>query len=319
LLSADNLFIISLCPPRPQRVQYHYWVRFAVLPATGEKTMTRHLWRVIALLVLAFFVLPAPADDDKKADEKKDAKADVKKDDKDAKPDAKKDDKDKKGDDAKKDDAKKDDKDAKPDAKKEIDKKEAKETERKYKDGVLRGTIKNVDETKRQLRLELAIPITKLNEGEARALVQEQANLQTAILKRDANGIANANNAIAQHQARLYSIETKKVDIQVTTVEDLKVRLARPPVQFDEKGKVKKYTKKELDDLKGPDTKLPGYMAEFSDLHADQIVEVYLKKKDASKGAKPTGKKDKDADTDLLAHVLPEVSMVVILVDNNTK
>src|SRR5262249_47763853 len=152
------------------------------------------------------------------------------------------------------------------------------------------------------------------------ALAQAQMNLQNAALRRDAQGYAAAQRSIAQESMKLYKLEEKKVEVQVTAIDDVKVRQANPPVQFDEKGKVKRYTAKELSELKGPETKLPGYPAEFSDLRQNQYVEVYLvKKKDA--GRRPAAKKDKDkdADTDLLAHVQPEVSMIVILVEVPSK
>ena len=52
--------------------------------------------------------------------------------------------------------------------------------------------------------------------------------------------------------------------------EDVVVRMARPKDDFDEKGKPKKYTKKELAELRGTDKKLPGYKAEFGDISTDQ-------------------------------------------------
>lgn len=210
-------------------------------------------------------------------------------------------------------------KDAKPDPMKEIDKKEVEKHEKRVKNGVLRGRILSVDESKNVIELELHIPVPRINEGAANALAQAQVNLQAAMIKRDAQGVANAQRSIAAESLKLYKLEEVKRKIQVSPVEDVKVRLANPPPQFDDKGKPKKYTKKELDDMKGPDPKLPGYTADFGDLKADMYVEVTLvKKKDASRGtAKPSGKKDKDAENDPLAHLTPEVSMIIILDANN--
>src|SRR5438105_4531354 len=72
---------------------------------------------------------------------------------------------------------------------------------------------------------------------------------------------------------------------------------------------------KDLDALRGPDKKLPGFMAEFSDVQQDQLIQVSLvRKKDAPKVVvKPKKGKDKDADLDPLADNLPQVSMIVIL------
>jgi hypothetical protein len=56
------------------------------------------------------------------------------------------------------------------------------------------------------------------------------------------------------------------------------VRTAQPREEFDEKGRLRKFTREELKELKGPDPKVPGYKAEFSDLSAGQIVQVSLGK-----------------------------------------
>ena len=77
--------------------------------------------------------------------------------------------------------------------------------------------------------------------------------------------------------------ETKTVELQVG--DDMKVRLNDPPVGFDEKGTAKKYTAKELRELKG-DSKLPGFPADLSNLAYDQMLRVQLvvhKKKPVSK------------------------------------
>ncbi len=254
--------------------------------------MAHQLLRTNPLLALTFLVVPALAYDDAK-----DAKLEAKKDDKAAPGE-----------------------DKKNDTKKEIDKKEAEKTERKYKDGILRGRIINVDETKQSLKLELVVPITKLNEAAVNAVAQAQINLQNAMLRRDAQAVLSAQRTIAQESLKIYRLEEKKVEIQVTASDNVKVRQANPPVQFDDKGKVKRYSAKELSELKGSDTKSPGYPAEFSDLHQNQFVEVHLvKKKETPR--RLTAKKDKDtaADTDLLAHVQPEVSMIVILGESTGK
>jgi hypothetical protein len=66
--------------------------------------------------------------------------------------------------------------------------------------------------------------------------------------------------------------------VEIQTAPDMKVRLASPPVTFDEKGKVKKLTLKERQEFKGPDPRLPGYLGELSDIRQDAMVTVYLAK-----------------------------------------
>jgi hypothetical protein len=87
--------------------------------------------------------------------------------------------------------------------------------------------------------------------------------------------------------------------------DDLVVRVLNPPVVFDEKGRVKRYSKKELDELKGPDKKLPGYQASIDDLKEGQLIEVYLYRK-------PGGPKNFKG-TDIPPEYKPHVGMVVIL------
>jgi hypothetical protein len=95
----------------------------------------------------------------------------------------------------------------------------------------------------------------------------------------------------------------QKVEYEWQAMDDVKVRSANPPVQFDEKGRVKKLTAKEKKELKGND-KLPGYPAEFSDLKREQIVDVSLVSK------KPPARAKKGT---LGAEYTPKMSFIMIL------
>jgi hypothetical protein len=106
--------------------------------------------------------------------------------------------------------------------------------------------------------------------------------------------------------------EKKTQDVEWNAIDDVKVRMANPPPQFDDKGRPKRYTRKELRELKGDD-KAPGYPAEFSDLKVGQIVQLNLVKK---KGApRVTPKRGKGADPDPSGEYLPKMSMIIILFD----
>jgi hypothetical protein len=254
----------------------------------------RWLIRVTALLLVVGLSLPLLAQDEKKPDEKKNVfdekKGDEKKPD-DKKPDDKKDDKDK-----------------------------------LLPAGVAMGKITNLNEEKKTLKVEITHRYQKLNEGEAKAYLDSQAAYQRALLNRQANpqqraqDLANATRDMQTHLAKLYSIEKKTEEVELQLTDDVKIRVANPPVVFDDEGKVKKYTKAELDKLKG-DPKLPGYPAEFGAMATGEMVQVTLvKKKDAkpmnpnSGGAPPGVPKPKDlVGPDVLADHLPLVSMVVVL------
>jgi hypothetical protein len=82
-----------------------------------------------------------------------------------------------------------------------------------------------------------------------------------------------------------FHLQVGKQDVKVMTIDDVKVRTKNPPVAYDDKGNKKKYTAKELKELKG-DSKLPGYSAEFNDLKQNQVVEVSLVRKKSDKGSK---------------------------------
>src|SRR5207244_3200625 len=84
-----------------------------------------------------------------------------------------------------------------------------------------------------------------------------------------------------QGNPNLYQVKEIKKDIELRAADEMKVRVLNPPVDYDDKGRPKKYTAKELKELKGPDTSLPGYAGDLESLRPNQVVKVYLKKKDA--------------------------------------
>jgi hypothetical protein len=107
-----------------------------------------------------------------------------------------------------------------------------------------------------------------------------------------------------------YSVGVAFKQVEMQANDDMKVRMLNPPADFDLKGRPRKYTSKELRDMKGPDTKLPGYTAEFDDIKPGQVVKLYLPNK--SKPAPKPVVKPKDSDEPKPVEK-PEVLMVVIL------
>jgi hypothetical protein len=201
-------------------------------------------------------------------------------------------------------------------------------TEKMIKAGVLVGKVTAVYEDKRTIRLQVAVSLTKLNPSGLQQLQQAQLDLVNARARGDRNAMMSAQRSIVQAQGNLYSVEKRYQDVELQALDDAVVRTARPRGEFDEKGKLKKLTAKQLKELKGPDPKLPGYKAEFGDVATEQILQVTLvKKKQTGAAAKPKPslkkpkgkKKDKDdeeeAAVDVLADNLPQVSQIVILID----
>jgi hypothetical protein len=127
-------------------------------------------------------------------------------------------------------------------------------------------------------------------------LVQKQAEImrtrnpvqrqqQMAQLVRDAQ----------QMPQNLWKIKEVHHDVKAAPADDMKVRLLQPPEAFDDKGNPKKYTAKELKELKGPDN-LPGYTGSLDDVKTNQLVLVTLARKPAKPAEKKDGDKPKDGD-----------------------
>src|SRR5262249_40648865 len=136
------------------------------------------------------------------------------------------------------------------------------------------------------------------------ALVSIASAQRQMAMARGLAAVISAQRALAQAQASLYTMQSQ--DIELEALDDVVVRRARPPEEFDDKGRIKKLTRAELKELKG-DPKQPGYKAEFSDVQTEQYIQVTLvrKKGTAVKAPRPKRGKDKDADIDVLADNLP--------------
>jgi hypothetical protein len=143
------------------------------------------------------------------------------------------------------------------------------------------------------------------NAGQVKRIADNQAAMARATKPQD---VLYYRNQIADAQMKLYDKKEEHHSIEFQAGSEMKYRILNPVV-YDEKGKPKKLTKKELDELKGPDKKLPGYNGEASDVHQDSIVTVYLPKKKATKPA--AGKDDKG----LADAARPEAVMLLVVAD----
>lgn len=87
-----------------------------------------------------------------------------------------------------------------------------------------------------------------------------------------------------QQRNRMNAVQVRQVPVslELQATDELKVRVLQPPADFDDRGRPRRYTKKELKEMKGPDPKQPGYTAEFDQLKPGQTVQVALaQRKDA--------------------------------------
>ncbi len=88
--------------------------------------------------------------------------------------------------------------------------------------------------------------------------------------------------------------KTIKYEVEFQASSKAKVRTLVLPEQFDDKGKPKKYTAKQLAELKGKDTHLPGYESSLEKLESGQVVRLTLRPAPPPPVAKAKAK-DKDA------------------------
>ncbi len=112
-------------------------------------------------------------------------------------------------------------------------------------------------------------------------------------------------------------VPAKMEDIELLLKDDVKIRQFNPPEAFDDKGRPKKYSTKELKELKGDDLKTPGYPADFSDLISQSIVNVTLMQKPQkpvrSGNSGLVGVAGKKEDPELAREMRPKIASIVIM------
>jgi hypothetical protein len=265
---------------------------------------------LLGFLALTLLFLPGLTAQEKKGDDAKKEKAEAKDEKKDTKgekkdvKDEKKDAKDDKGDPEKKDTEKKD-------AKKD---KEKKPVENMPEHGQVIKTkiISMRAESAREFTIEM--PVFDPQRAAAMQAWQVQ-QMQQIMANPNPQRLLQFKMDLARKEAtEMYTM--KPVDLKMA--EHCKLRVMFPPMQYDDAGHAKKWSKKELDALRG-NSKLPGYPAEFDVLRPGQMVEVYLAKqsqlatpKDKDKGAPQKKKKKSDDDPPELPEMRPEVVLIVI-------
>jgi hypothetical protein len=182
--------------------------------------------------------------------------------------------------------------------------------------GKLAGVVKNTGGSEKRLVLEVTLQYLEVDPHAEAHLLREQQE----VLARQRR-ILTARNPVQRQQEMVqlvrdlagmerglqsvFRVKELKKDVELVPADDLKVRTARPPLEYDDKGYPKKYTKDELKELKG-DPRLPGYAADFDSVRNGQAVVAYLARKPVAAKA---GKKDAPADDK------PLVTMVLILSD----
>jgi hypothetical protein len=111
-----------------------------------------------------------------------------------------------------------------------------------------------------------------------------------------------------------YTIKREYKNVDFHTADAVKVRIMNPPLQFDDKGNAKQYTKDELEAMKGKDKDLPGYESTLDSLKVGDTIKVTLST------PKPAKKDDKDSDpkADPDAKAPNTVTRILILSEDNS-
>lgn len=141
---------------------------------------------------------------------------------------------------------------------------------------------------------------------------QYTGQLQQAMAQLQAGGAKGGGAPAGFHY------EKSKVSVEFQVSEKAKIRTAILPEAFDDKGNIKKYTSKELADLKGKNKALPGYESSIEKLEVGQTVKVTqsVAPKDPPKeSAKDAPAKDMDKDDDVKADKSKQVKLIVILTE----
>jgi serine/threonine protein kinase/Leucine-rich repeat (LRR) protein len=146
--------------------------------------------------------------------------------------------------------------------------------------------------SRRTLVVQLREPVVTVSGHHLYWLTRHQVGLLEAQLDRNlASRIRRIRHHvmwIAFHQAQVYQVTARDRKLDLKLDDDVKVRTIKLPPAYDEKGSVRKRTPAELKELKGPDTRLPGYTSGREYLSAGQVVQVHLEAGQVK--AKPKGK-----------------------------
>ena len=192
------------------------------------------------------------------------------------------------------------------------DKKEA--LDKQVTGGQVLGKVTQYDAERNAFTLEVTLRYAVPNTGALNNIASWQVQLAQAAQRGDRNAVVDLQIKIAQEQRNVLQWKEERQNVEFQAADDMKVRLAQPPAQFDDKGRLRRATAKERDDLKGPNKSLPGYNGELSDLKSGSVVKVYLPK--AKPGARSASGKAKAGDKSAPAPRL-EAVMVVIYGDPN--
>ncbi|HYT89806.1 MAG TPA: hypothetical protein VEL76_13945 [Gemmataceae bacterium] len=166
------------------------------------------------------------------------------------------------------------------------------------------GSVNRLQDLQRQL----------VQQQQAYAAARNLQQRQQAVQK-----VQEIQGQMAQAQREMYKYKDVTDDHKLRAAENIKVRSYTPPLDYDEKGNVKKYTAEELKALRGTEG-LPGFTIEWDAVRTGQIVHVYLARPAAPiKGNDKKGKKIDEIDEATTIQARPTVVMIMILQEPQAK
>lgn len=112
-----------------------------------------------------------------------------------------------------------------------------------------------------------------------------------------------------------FKVVTNKNKVDFHAGEEIKVRFLNLPLEFDDKGKPKKYSNEEIKALRGKDTKIPGFEGSLDSLKVGMLVKVVLAVNPPANQKEDPDKTNKDPNK--TAHKTV-VKMIVVLDSTST-
>jgi hypothetical protein len=163
--------------------------------------------------------------------------------------------------------------------------------EKMLSSGRIRGKLTHVEGSQRYFVLQVKYVLTKPNFGAMQNVANASQNIANARRNNDTKGVASAQLDLLRNQANMYDFVTIESPMEFIADDKMKIRTMLVPLEYDDKGKPRRLTTKEIKERKGDDPTLPGFDADFDSLRQGQWVEVHIEKQPL-----PKGKPAKDAD-----------------------
>jgi hypothetical protein len=157
--------------------------------------------------------------------------------------------------------------------------------EKVYAAGEVFARLGEPGEDANTFKVQVLYRVVFVNPDAANRLVALRRELVGALQIEDVNErvaeLQRIQTDLLAAQAELYTFEDRQLDAELKVTDDFQVRTLQPPVAFDEKGNIRRYTPKELHELRGPGNR-PGFKGERDDLRPGQILLLTLVRKPGS-------------------------------------